>query len=116
MKTSELLESARKLIDKPEKLSKGSFAKHNNRSTYVGSEEANRFCAIGAVKHAAAVADTVSFAAENLLDEVSFDKRGLCTISVNDLYGHPAIMELYDEAIWRALLKEGAVFPLKESV
>lgn len=119
MKTSELLQKAKSLIAKPEKWTQGHYARgHRNSVTElpygvpVESDAACSFCALGALKRVASETGEEPYTATGLLDSVAFEKYGHCTITVNDSKDHKTIMELYDEAIWRALLDEGNVLPI----
>jgi hypothetical protein len=93
----EVLEGARNLIANPDHWVQGAYATDQHGNSVL-SHGAVRFCAVGALKRAAAnvwAPTGVTWEARLMLDRVAADGPEF----VNDYQGHEAVLAMYDRAI-----------------
>lgn len=124
MKTSELLERAKALIEDEAHWTKGTYARAaDGKSMEYCNPDACSFCAEGAIRHVAftdktdSIVDSKYWEAEGFLDDEAErmlrergHMSGSCAITFNDRDDttHALVLELYDRAILRAREAEAA--------
>lgn len=90
MKPSEVLRAARKLIETPDLLCRGTYSVKNGVS---------KFCAYGAVQEACVLTEHYWQDVGKWLLRASMKMHEVGPIDVNDRLGHEAVMQMYSRAI-----------------
>jgi len=95
--TKEILTKARELIADEKNWTQGALARDKNYCMVsFNAEAAVCFCALGAIFK------TCSVGYETAIHELSHASEGVGITHVNDVFGHMAVMKMYDRAIERA--------------
>ena len=96
----DVLRQAKAKIEDPDHWCTGEFALNAYGLPIApGSNQAARWCSIGAIEAILEIPGTDTLRARLKLNRAAFDNFGHGVTIVNDHLGHEAVMRMYDEAI-----------------